>query len=101
MWSAASAPSPSRLGVSLVAAASSCIPYCAAHCVWVALSCIALALALLWSSRECGFLGWVTAAAALAPWWVLSAVHVGQVVPLVAAGVVRASRLMRDLHNAL
>jgi hypothetical protein len=87
--------------VAWLAAALSFLPYWLAYYVWAAFTFIALALALLWSSRERGLLRWVTAAAALAPWWVLHAVHLGQVVPLVAAGVVLASRLMRDRHNAL
>jgi hypothetical protein len=87
--------------VAWLAAGLGFLPYWPAYYVWAALSFIALALAMLWSSRERGLLRWVTAAAALAPWWVLHAVHLGQVVPLVAAGVVVAWRLMRERHNAL
>jgi len=82
--------------VAWLAAALSPLPYWPAYYVWATFSFIALALALLWSSRERALLRWVTAAAALAPWWVLHAVHLGQVVPLVAAGVVVAWRLVRD-----
>jgi len=42
---------------------------------------------------------WVAAGAALGPWWLLHAVHLGQVVPLVAAGVVVAWRLARDRRD--
>jgi hypothetical protein len=87
--------------VAWLAAALSPLPYWPAYYVWAAFSFLALALALLWSSRGRGLLRWVTAAAALAPWWVLHAVHLGQVVPLVAAGVVLAWRLMRERHHAL
>jgi hypothetical protein len=41
----------------------------------------------------------VAAGAALTPWWVMHAVHLGQVVPLVAAGIVVAWRLARDRHD--
>jgi Glycosyltransferase family 87 len=82
--------------VAWLAAALSPLPYWPAYYLWATFSFIVLALALLWSSPERGLLRWVTAAAALAPWWVLHAVHLGQVVPLVAAGVVVAWRLVRD-----
>jgi hypothetical protein len=85
--------------VAWIAAALSPLPYWPAYYVWAAFSFLALALALLWSSRERGILRWVTAAAALAPWWVLHAVHLGQVVPLVAAGVVLAWRLARERRD--
>jgi len=85
--------------VAWLAAALSSLPYWPAYDVWAAFAFIALALALLWSSRERGLLRWVTVAAVLAPWWLLHAVHLGQVVPLVAAGVVLAWRLLRDRHN--
>src|SRR5260370_8870659 len=72
--------------VAWLAAALAPLPYWPAYYVWATFSFIALALALLWASRERGLLRWVTAAAVLAPWWVLHAIHLGQVVPLVAAG---------------
>lgn len=85
--------------VAWLVAALSPLPYWPAYYVWAAFSFLALAFALLWSSRERGLLRWVTAAAALAPWWVLHAVHLGQVVPLVAAGVVLAWRLVRERRD--
>jgi hypothetical protein len=85
--------------VAWLAAAVAPLPYWAAYYVWAAFSLIAFALALLWSSRERGLLRWVSAAAVLAPWWVVHAVHLGQVVPLVAAGVVVAWRLVRDRRD--
>jgi hypothetical protein len=85
--------------VAWIAALLAPLPYWPAYYVWATFNLIALALALLWASRERGLLRWVTAAAAIAPWWVLHAIHLGQVVPLVAAGVVVAWRSVRDRHN--
>jgi hypothetical protein len=85
--------------VAWLAALLAPLPYWPAYYVWATFSFVALALALLWASRERGWWRWVTAAAALAPWWVLHAVHLGQVVPLVAAGVVVAWRLVRDRRD--
>jgi len=82
--------------VAWFAAALSPLPYWPAYYVWATFSFIAFALVLLWASRERGLLRWVTAAAVLAPWWVVHAVHLGQVVPLVAAAVVLAWRLVRE-----
>src|SRR6266446_430345 len=82
--------------VAWLAAALSPLPYWPSYYVWAAFSFIAFALALLWSSRERGLWRWVTATAALAPWWVVHAVHLGQVVPLVAAAMVLAWRLARE-----
>jgi hypothetical protein len=82
-----------------LAAALSPLPYWPAYYVWATFTFAAFALALLWSSRERGLLRWATSAAVLAPWWVLHAVHLGQVVPLVAAGVVVAWRLVRDRRD--
>jgi Glycosyltransferase family 87 len=75
------------------------LPYWPSYYVWAGFTFVAFALALLWSSRERGLSRWVAAAAVLAPWWVLHAVHLGQVVPLVAAGVVLAWRLARERHD--
>ncbi len=85
--------------VAWLAALLAPLPYWPAYYAWATFSFIAFALALLWASRERGLWRWVTAAAALAPWWVLHAIHLGQVVPLVAAGVVVAWRSVRDRHN--
>ncbi len=72
------------------------LPYWPSYYLWAGFTLVAFALALLWSSRDSGLLRWVSAAAVLAPWWVLHAVHLGQVVPLVAAGVVLSWRFARD-----
>src|SRR5260370_765606 len=85
--------------VAWLAAALAPLPYWPAYYVWATFSFIALALALLWASRERGLLRWVTAAAVLAPWWVLHAIHLGQVVPLVAAGGGVAARPVPARHN--
>jgi len=82
--------------VAWLAAALSPLPYWPSYYVLAAFSFIAFALALLWSSRERGLWRWVTATAALAPWWVVHAVYLGQVVPLVAAAMVLAWRLARE-----
>ena len=75
------------------------LPYWPSYYVWAVFTFLALALALAWASRDTGWRRWVVAAAALSPWWVLHAVHLGQVVPLVAAGVVVASRLVRERRD--
>src|SRR5260370_1155312 len=63
--------------------------------VGAAFSFIAFAVGLLWCSRARGLWRWVAAAAALAPGWVVHAVLLGRVVPLGAAAVVLACRLVR------
>jgi glycosyl transferase family 87 len=72
------------------------LPYLTAYYVWAAVTFVALALALVWSGRSQGIGRWIAVVAALAPWWVLHAVHLGQVVPLVAAAVVVAWKLIRE-----
>jgi hypothetical protein len=72
------------------------LPYWVALWVWVVLTFGTFAAALGWSGTSTGIMRWVAVVAALAPWWVVHAVNFGQVVPLVAAGVVVGWRLMRD-----
>ena len=72
------------------------LPYLTAYYVWAAVTFAAFALALAWSAPSHGLARWIAIAGALASWWVLHAVHLGQVVPLVAAGVVVAWRLVRE-----
>src|SRR2546430_16396739 len=62
------------------------LPYWVAYWVWTAVNFVALAGALVWASRKSGFERWLYAAGALAPWWVVHALNLGQVAPLVAAG---------------
>ena len=75
------------------------LPYWPSFYLWAGFTLVAFALALLWSSRDRGLVRWVGATAVLAPWWVLHAVHLGQVVPLVAAGVVLSWRFVRERQD--
>ena len=75
------------------------VPYWPSYYVWAALTFIALAVSLAWSSLDRGFERWVVVVAALAPWWVLHAVHLGQVVPFVAAAILLAWRLVRERRD--
>ncbi|HSS93296.1 MAG TPA: glycosyltransferase family 87 protein [Candidatus Dormibacteraeota bacterium] len=84
-----------------LAALLSPLPFWPSYYLWAAVTFLSLALALLWASTETGLTRWVVAVAAVAPWWVLHAVHLGQVVPLVAAGVVLAWRLLRERRDVL
>lgn len=68
------------------------LSYWPAYWVWAAVNLAAFAGALVWASRRGGLERLVIAAAALAPWWVLHALNLGQVAPLVAAGAVLATR---------
>jgi len=75
------------------------LPYWTSYYVWATFIFVALAVALIWASTDRGLVRWVVVGAVLAPWWVLHAVHLGQVVPLVAAGVVLAWRLVRERRD--
>jgi alpha-1,2-mannosyltransferase len=72
------------------------LPYLAGYWIWAAFTFLAYVLALVWASTGAGWNRWLPVAAAIAPWWVLHGVRLGQVVPLVAAGVVIAWRLLRE-----
>jgi hypothetical protein len=85
--------------VAWLAALLAPLPYWPSYYVWASLTFMALTLALVWASTDAGVVRWVAAGAALAPWWVMHAVHLGQVVPLVAAGVVVAWRLARERRD--
>lgn len=76
-------------------------PYDTAYMIWAVagLGALATALALCGVSRGMG--RWVAVVGALAPWWVMHAVNVGQVVPVVAAGCVVGWRLLRDRRDIL
>ena len=82
--------------VAWLAAGLAPLPYALAFDVWATLILVAFAAALAWSATGHGLSRWLPVAAALAPWWVLHAVRLGQVVPLVAAAVVVAWRLIRE-----
>lgn len=85
--------------VAWLAAVLAPLPYLVAFYIWAAASFAAFAVALAWSAPSRGLVRWIAVVAALAPWWVLHAVHLGQVVPFVAAGVVVAWRLIREERN--
>lgn len=72
------------------------LSYWVAYGVWAVFTFVSLGVALVWSGASTGISRWIAVIAALAPWWVLSAVRLGQVVPLVAAGVLVAWRLLRE-----
>lgn len=72
------------------------LPYWVAYWIWAAFTLAALGAALVWASRSHGLARWTIAGAAIAPWWVLHAVNLGQVAPLIATGAVLATRLARD-----
>jgi hypothetical protein len=72
------------------------LPYMPAYYIWAALTLAAVILSFAWSATGDRVGRWVLVAAALAPWWIAESVHVGQVVPLVAACVLVAWRLIRE-----
>lgn len=71
-------------------------PYWAAFGIWAVFTFAAFAAALGGSGVSSGMNRWIAVIGALAPWWVVHATYLGQVVPLVAAGVVVAWRFVRD-----
>ena len=71
-------------------------PVWVAFGIWAVLTFATFAVALAWSATSRGIGRWIAVVAALAPWWVLHAVSLGQVVPLVAAGVVVGWRFLRE-----
>jgi len=75
------------------------VPYWAAYWTWAAVTFGAFAGSLVWASKSRGAERWILAAAAIAPWWVLHSVNLGQVSPLVATGVVLAARLLRERRD--
>ena len=75
------------------------LPYLASYYVWAVLTLAAFAGAIAWAVPSRGIDRWILVGAAVAPWWVLEAVRVGQVVPLVAAGVAVSWRLLREDRN--
>src|SRR5438105_7285904 len=72
------------------------LPFWLAYGVWAALMFSTLAFALAWSTSYQGLTRLVAVGVAIVPWWVLHAFYVGQVVPLVAASVLIAWRLLRE-----
>jgi hypothetical protein len=72
------------------------VPYDLALGIWQALVLAVLVFALAWSTPQRGWMVVVAVGAAIAPWWMLFAIGVGQVAPLVAASILVAWRLARD-----
>ena len=95
----ASQPFISTPPVAWLAAALAPLPYMTEYYVWAVVTFAAYALALAWSATSRGLMRWVVIIAAISPWWVLHAVHLGQVVPLVATAVVVAWRLLREKRD--
>jgi hypothetical protein len=77
------------------------LPFDVAYVLWAAITFVAFAAALAWAGVSRGMSRWISVIGALAPWWVMHAVNVGQVVPLVAAGTVVAWRLAREKRDLL
>jgi Glycosyltransferase family 87 len=82
--------------VAWLSVAVAALPYTLAFYVWAVVMLAGFALALAWSASSSGLARWIAVGGAIAPYWVLRAVRVGQVVPLVAAGVVVVWRLVRE-----
>jgi hypothetical protein len=82
--------------VAWLAAPLTLFPWWVAYGIWAVLMFACLAAALTWAGVSTGTARWIAVLGALTPWWVLHAVNLGQVVPLVAAGVVVGWRLLRD-----
>jgi hypothetical protein len=76
-------------------------PIWVAFGIWAAFTFASFAVALAWSGASVGLVRWIAVVAALAPWWFLHAVSLGQVVPMVAAGVVVGWRLLRDDRDVI
>jgi hypothetical protein len=85
--------------VAWLAALLAALPYDTAYAAWAVFMFAAFACALAWAGISRGLGRWIAVAGALAPWWVMLAVNVGQVVPLVAASTVVAWRLLRDKRD--
>jgi hypothetical protein len=75
------------------------LPYSISYYIWAALMLAAYVAAIAWATPSRGLVRWILVAAAVSPWWVLEAVRVGQVVPLVAAGMAISWRLFRENRN--
>ena len=82
--------------VAWLAAPLTLFPYPVAFGVWAVLTFLAFAIALAWAGVSSGNSRWIAVLGALTPWWVVHAVILGQVVTLVAVGVVFGWRLLRD-----
>jgi hypothetical protein len=72
------------------------LPYDLAFVVWSLVTALAVVLAIAWSSAWRGAGRWLAAGLVITPWWFLIADWVGQVVPLVAVGILVGWRLLRE-----
>ncbi len=81
---------------SWLAAPFTALPYGAALALWTSALLLALVLALGWTTSYRGPARIAAVAVAITPWWVLLAVYVGQIVPLVAAAIIVAWRLVKE-----
>lgn len=87
--------------VAFLTAPLTLVPFDVAYTIWAFLCFAAFAAAMAWAGTSKGMSKWIAVAGALAPWWVMHAINVGQVVPLVAAGTVVAWRLLREKKELL
>lgn len=87
--------------VAFMTAPLTMLPFDVAYTVWAFFCFAAFAASMAWAGTSKGLSKWIAVVGALAPWWVMHAVNVGQVVPLVAAGTILAWRLLRDKKELL
>ncbi len=87
--------------VAFVTAPLTLVRYDLAYTIWAFLCFAAFAASMAWAGTSRGLSKWIAVVGALAPWWVMHAVNVGQVVPLVAAGTILAWRLLREKKELL
>jgi hypothetical protein len=85
--------------VAWLAAPLTSLPFGVAFMVWALVTFAALALSFAWASTSRGLGRWIAVVGALSPFWVMHAVRVGQVVPLVAAALVVAWRLLGQKND--
>jgi hypothetical protein len=82
--------------VAWLASLFAALPYNWSFVVWSLAMLLALGCAAAWSNGSRGLGSLLAAGLVITPWWVLIADRVGQVVPLVAVGILVAWRLVRD-----
>ena len=87
--------------VALLVAPLASLPFDTAYVIWAALTLGAFVVTLALCGVSQGLGRWVAVVGALGPWWVMHAANVGQVVPLVATGMVVGWRLLRDRRDVL
>jgi hypothetical protein len=85
--------------VAWLAAPLAPVPYQPSFYIWAILTFVAFVGAVAWSAISRGPTHWIVVVATVVPWWIFEAIHVGQVVPLVAAGVAVSWRLLREDRN--